>query len=459
GFFSSEDRGETWTQSNLYHQRINRLLAISPAFEDDGLVLVGNYGGGPMFWDERTDEWSVRADGIRSLYCGILTPSPAFADDRTIFYGYMGTWRSDDAGATWTQITPYDAITRSIAISPEFAEDGFVILNRAQAGTWRSNDRGDTWTEVTGLPKGRVNELAVSPGFPADPVVYAAPAQEGLFVSTDGGESFAPLAGALDGANVRTLALSPDFGRDGVILAGTVDHGLFRSEDRGETFVRVDTPSGEEDTLESLAFSPAFGTDGVVYAVSLYDGVLASVDGGRSFRPRNAGLPHDAKRMIAVSPAFARDRTLYVSTHAWTWRSTNGAGSWEILPGHLRVDDHHHTVERTGSWRVEYLPDDFAGGTNVSDQPGAIETFRFYGRTVTWFARVDRDCGAAAVHLDGQFVRLVDLHGSERATNRPVFSHTFDAPGWHRIDVRVTGKKHPGSKGFAVHSDGYAHDF
>lgn len=459
GFFHSRDRGETWAQSDLYHQRINRLLAFSPAFAEDGLVFVGNYGGGPMVWNEREGEWSARAGAIHSLYCGVLTPSPAFADDRTLFYGYNGAWRSEDLGESWTPVVSRGTIVRSLAMSPEFATDDLVLMNRAKAGTFRSTDRGDTWVEVLGLPRDRVNDLAFSPAYPADPTVYATPSNLGVWRSKDGGKSFQALDGALSEESVRALAISPSFAKDGVIMAGTVDHGLFRSEDRGASFVRMDTPAGADDTIESLDFSPDFGADGTVYAASFLDGVLVSTDGGRTFAARNSGLPRAATRVVRVSPDFTRDRTVYVTTHAWLYRSGDGGLSWERVPGFVRVDDPHPTVLRSGTWLRSMGPGDFGGSASTSEAPGSTESYEFFGRRIAWYARTENRGGAAEVAIDGEVVARVDLYSEEQRPSHPVFSRTFDEPAWHVIEVRVLGKKNRKSDGFLVSSDGFVYEF
>ena len=459
GFFYSVDRGETWDQSDLYHQRINRLLAFSPAFSEDGLVFVGNYGGGPMIWNERDNEWSARAGLIDSLYCGVLTPSPAFATDRTIYYGYGGTWRSTDGTSTWKKLTPRGAITRSIVMSPEFGDDGFIMINRAKAGTYRSTDGGDSWTAAEGVPKARVNDLAISPAYPKDDVVYATPVGDGIWVSTDSGASFRPIDGVLRGKNVRTFAVSPAFATDDVILAGTVEHGLFRSSDRGASFAPVVTPSGARNALESIEFSPGFADDQTVFAVSLFDGVLVSTDGGEHFSTRNRGLPIDAKRVVRVSPDFVDDQTVYVTTHAWTYRSTDAGETWQRLPGFLRVDDRHPTVKHTGTWQESKVIVGFAGSSTASGTPGATERYEFFGHSITWHACANDRGGQAEVSIDGHVEERIDLYSKEPTSGHPVFTKTYDEPAWHVVEVRVTGKKSRKSRGFFVYSDGYEYRF
>ena len=74
---------------------------------------------------------------------------------------------------------------------------------------------------------------------------------------------------------------------------------------------------------------PDFAVDGTVFVVSLYDGVFKSTDGGLTWQPAQAGLPHDAPRRIALSPNYAQDATVFLSTHSWLWRSQDGGANWD----------------------------------------------------------------------------------------------------------------------------------
>jgi len=193
--------------------------------------------------------------------------------------------------------------------------------------------------------------------------------------------------------------------------------------------------------------------------VSLFDGVLGSTDGGLHFAPRNGGLPADAKRVVRISPDFVEDRTAYVTTHAWTYRTTDGGANWRRLPGFVRVDDRHPTVVHDGTWRKDVGFAGFAGALLAADSPGATERYEFFGRSVTWHACSGERGGVAEVRLDGHVEERVDLYRDEATPTRPVFTKTFDEPAWHVIEVRVTGKKSKQSRGFFVYSDGFEYTF
>ncbi len=462
GLFRSADHGETWRQCDLYHQRINRFLSISPGFATDGEVLAGNYGGGPFRYDDASSVWTPLGHGVFSLWCGALELSPDYANDGTIFYGYTGTWRSTDRGQSWTKVLGNTDVTRSIAISPRFATDQTVLLNAAGFGSHRSTDGGATWTPIPSLPAVRINHLRYDPSFPSPPTIYATPQFGGVLRSDDDGATWNDVSGPMAGRNVRAFELSPDFANDGVIVAGTVKHGLFRSTDRGASWTPIPgMPSGADDTIESLAFSPDHANDRTIFVVSLLDGLHVTTDDGASWQPRNAGLPADAKRVVRVSPGFATDRTVFVTTHDWTWRSGDAGATWTRLDGYVRVDDKHPTVFYEGNWSKAGGGADQAYGSQVTQSAAAGDAFEFefLGDRVVWHARRDGQSGRADVYVDGALAATVDLYAPNVLQTAPVWNHAFGAVDWHVVRVVVTGQKNPQSVGFLVRSDGFSRHF
>lgn len=135
-----------------------------------------------------------------------------------------------DGGARWTRTPAIKAIRGQVALS----SDGAVVLHNPQGKdqTWRSTDAGATWTQVEGLTKPRTRPVA-------DPVrgdVFYAYDDGPLLVSVDGGASFAPRA-ELPAGGSRLIRLAP--GREGDLWVALKDGGLVRSLDGGANFTRL----------------------------------------------------------------------------------------------------------------------------------------------------------------------------------------------------------------------------
>ncbi len=462
GVFKSTDRGETWRQGDLYHQRITRQLVCSPTFAQDGLLYAGNYGGGPFLWNDSTGTWTGLAKGITSLWSGALSLSPAFAVDQTLFYGYGGLWRSQNGGVDWVPLPSPKGMTRAVALSPLFALDQHLYLSASEDGFYESFTGGTQWWKILGgYPTAAATKCVVlAPGFPADPALFTGTAGAGLWRSQDMGGTWQIAQTPLRDLSIRAMAASPDFAADQMLLAGTVGSGLLRSDDRGATWVTVSgLPSGGAGIIEGIAFSPAFASDRTVLVASLYDGMLLSTDGGLTWQQSSAGLPAAALRAVAVSPDFINDRTAFASTHEWVYRSTDGAASWHRLPGYLRVDEGHPAVWHSGWWKKVSNGGSNGGGYRACDQIAGYEEYDFFGDALTWYAFKDTECGLADVLIDGVLAATVDLYSMAAVPQQPVFQQAFPAAGWHTVHIVVTGQKSPAATGSKVKSDGFAITF
>lgn len=465
GFFRSTNRGDTWRQSDVYHQRICRRVVPSPDYAQDRLLYVGNYGGGPFVLDESgpIPRWSALAGPITSLWTSVLSLSPSFAYDQTLFYAYMGLWRSTDGGSSWIKLSLQPLIPRAITFSPEFIFDRIVYLGSGGEGSYASVDAGDNWIEMTGglPPDVHTTDIRTPPLFPLDPMIFLSTKEAGVWRSPDAGVTWFPINNGLLSTNVRTLDISPDFVSDGLLVAGTVGKGLFRSDDRGDTWVPInnDFPSGSDNIIESVAISPDFAIDRTLFVTSLFDGVFKSTDGGWTWNPAQSGLPLDAPRRIAFSPDYAQDSTVFLSTHAWLWRSQDGGASWNMLPGYNRVDDRHPSIYKQGDWSIKAQAGAFAQVVTLSDTGRDTLELEFRGDSISWYATRDAESGIADILLDGSLILRVDLYSPFTKDQQCIYSNCFGSPDWHTIRIRVTGRNNHSSLGAFVKSDGFEYTF
>lgn len=186
GLFRSTDRGETWTHVAGLREHPSRpewqpgagglilhSIALDPRNPEHmwvGISSVGTF--------ETTDggtTWQTRNKGVRAdFYPG---PAPDYGQcvhkllvdptdpERLIQQNHCGVYRSDDSGASWTEITnnlPSD-FGFPMSVSPSQPDTLWVIPHTGpefgrhmidgHAAVWRSRDRGDSWEQLdTGLP-------------------------------------------------------------------------------------------------------------------------------------------------------------------------------------------------------------------------------------------------------------------------------------------------------------------
>lgn len=319
-------------------------IALSPAFASDRTVLLGTARKGLMRSADGGASWHTLAwNGSGVLYAYF---SPNYTQDRLIgvallgaryyYDGPGGNFFSDDGGATWRSANIYPAPVQALALSNAYASDHslWASLGAYQGNLYRSTNAGGVWrTQIGGFVYGPVfNSLAAFRPAGGNATVFAvSPGSPmvggGVYVSTDGGASYVKTSGPAYGNQV---VISPAYASDSTVWVGAYN-GLYRSTDAGANWGLLpgDLPAAN---VTGLAVSPAYASDRTLFSV-LPEGATAGV-----YRTTDAGahwtrliLPGGAVPMkVALSPSFASDQTVWVSTLAdGVFRSTNRGDDWQ----------------------------------------------------------------------------------------------------------------------------------
>jgi photosystem II stability/assembly factor-like uncharacterized protein len=118
------------------------------------------------------------------------------------------------------------------------------------------------------------------------------------------------------------------------------DRDVYRSEDGGRTWtLSFSIYRG----LRSLAVSPAFATDRTVFAADGRSLVFRSTDGGGTWeevsRVAQVGGASDADVWLSISPAYPADPTLWAAVEGGVaYRSTDGGLTWEPFDPGFELD-------------------------------------------------------------------------------------------------------------------------
>ena len=174
GVYRSSDRGRTWGHLGLADTRHISEIRIHPRDSNQAWVaaLGHAFGVNSQRGVFRTTDGG--ANWERVLYTDGRTGAADLALDTrnpTVLYATMwqvhrnfwelasggpgsGLWRSNDAGATWTEITsnlglPASALLGKIGVAASPVRSGRVwalVESDTAAGLYRSEDFGDTWT-------------------------------------------------------------------------------------------------------------------------------------------------------------------------------------------------------------------------------------------------------------------------------------------------------------------------
>jgi hypothetical protein len=499
GLYDSHDAGDDWFEDEVYNHLGNTRVSFSPGWPADRSIVLGNFGDGALFGEFPSaptsglggatslrvgrepqlssaagalpspgapqgwsPKWRASGKGISQLCIDTHALSPGFAQDDTLFTGGTGLWRSLDRGHSWTTLKLPGFLAYDVAVTPQFASDRKLFLGSCGTGLFLSQDAGDTWTALRGgaPPDLETTRLAISPQWAQDHTLFSGSREQGVWRSTDGGQSWSELA-TLPAGTSRVVALSPDFGSDGLVVVGLREQGLWLSHDGGASFARVSAglptpgwPEGDALTVESVVFSPAFAHDRTAFLSTLEHGAFRSIDGGESWTAIGHGLSAAATRELAISPDFAQDRRLLLATWDWVWSSEDAGDSWQRLPGLLRTDDGYHGVHHDGAWNIVKSQQVFGAGWHKSWLVGDVTWIEFFGRRASFFALPQPGGATALIELDGVQVAAVPLAAPVLQASEEVWSQEFPQNGWHLLRVL-----HGGAAGTVLASDGFEFRF
>jgi photosystem II stability/assembly factor-like uncharacterized protein len=261
----------------------------------------------------------------------------------------------------WRNIGPYRG-GRVTAVSGVPGQPHRYYFGSTGGGVWKTDNAGASWTNISDkfFKTGSVGSIAVAPSDPN--VIYVGMGEgpirgvttshgDGVYKSTDGGETWTAL-GLAAGRQIPVIRVHPkNPDRLWVAVQGSPwgpnpERGVYRSVDGGESFehvLKVDASTGACD----LSLDPR--NPRILYA-AMWDhrrrpwqvrsggpgsGLYRSSDGGKSWERLEQGLPDTLGKIgVAVSPARPERIWALVEADAGgLYRSDNNGKSWRRVNG------------------------------------------------------------------------------------------------------------------------------
>jgi len=230
GVFVSRDRGESWNRLEGFNSQPSSAhwhpakggcavhsLAVAP--QDGNRLYAALAAGGTYRSDDAGRSWAPRNAGVRAPYLPGRDPIAGHNDhtlrrhparsDRLYRQSHTGTWRSDDAGDTWSEITaglPSD-FGYALGLDPGDPDTLFTIPEESsqfrstvdgRLRVYRTENAGASWTALTaGLPQSHCYVTVLRDGMDTDGLdplgIYFGTSSGHVYISRDRGESWAAL--------------------------------------------------------------------------------------------------------------------------------------------------------------------------------------------------------------------------------------------------------------------------
>ncbi len=243
-------------------------IVLTDDFNAGGFAFIGTRYDGVFRSSDRGKSWQQILEG-NGRWADTVAPVPGFANDNTIYASLRGRgiFESADGGEHWRRVpvpglddwlSRYIHARLPIALSPGYSSDGMIFVGSVN-GLYRGLRRGADWQRITaqsGLPDGvPVVTLALSPSFPVDGYMLVSLQGRGLYASEDKGGNFFELAADLTSRNQKLLQIvfSENFASDQTVFAISEEEVLI-SGDRGHSWGKLDRHFLYEDRTNPVRF-------------------------------------------------------------------------------------------------------------------------------------------------------------------------------------------------------------
>jgi photosystem II stability/assembly factor-like uncharacterized protein len=337
--YESVDRGASWRRLAKLGSTDDLVLdnivvdSANPATVYVAAWKLGQTGGGLWISHDGGKSWKD-VEGLRGQ--SILSLAQAPSNPSTFYAGTLaGIFRSRDAGASWTLISPPESReiheVESLALDPA---DPDIVYAGTWHLPWKTVDGGKNWKNIKQglIVDSDIFSIIVDP---ARPKTIFLSACSGIYKSENAGGLFHKIEGIpMDARRTRVLMQDPT--NRAVIYAGTTQ-GLYKSVDNGRRF----KPMTDSNVIINDVYVDPADSRNVLLATDR-GGVLASGDGGASFKASNEGFSERKVSALLVDRADAARMYAGVvndKSYGGVFVTLNGGADWDQIGDGLEGRD------------------------------------------------------------------------------------------------------------------------
>lgn len=354
GLYKTRNGGESW------YQVINddiKVTAIAPLRENNDQIIIGDQKGVLYLSTDGGELWRQHSQILNSGAITAISVSPNFSIDGTFFVGTeKGVFRTVDRGISFLEADEgiLDKSIISLVTSPRYATNSTIFASTWHQAVFQSNNGGNTWkkynkgvtsnSQADSYKVPYFKDLRISKTFENNETIFLG-GFDGLFKSTNGGHAWEQMD-TLPLRLIIGLALSPEYKDDATVAITTYVGGAYITDNKGNTWTAINKGL-KKKRLGDLVFSPNYHVDNTIFTYAKNQ-LLKSTNKGKSWDeirindeywglsklinfalngvsrwlPKGVSnvfkpfVAQDYPTMLAISPGFASDQTIYFGTRA-----------------------------------------------------------------------------------------------------------------------------------------------
>lgn len=316
GIFCSGDGGFNWSPARLPRENLAVItIKFSPNFSSDGIVLAGTLGDGILYSDRHGKSWISRNFGLEDGAVFEVAFSPEFkcdttlfaATDKAMYYSYNGAlaWKQLDFPSKAPPIL-------SLAISLAYRHSRTIYVGTEESGLFRSIDGGEHWSPA-GVPASCINSLL------ATPVGLLAATDLGIFESLDFGDSWKCVLAESTVLNLCDV--------NGLSCASVSGRGVWMTDN---LMAWHPLPDLVARAVVGIAVAPQAELADEVFMFGRTEGLWWSNDGGCAWVDIGGDLPSLGLSDLAISPCYANNRMVAAATSSGILISNDAGRHWIV---------------------------------------------------------------------------------------------------------------------------------
>jgi photosystem II stability/assembly factor-like uncharacterized protein len=338
--FKSSDQGNSWERLVNGIDNHHELASLSLSKSDKRVLFLSSLGDGIYKSEDGGSSWAKMNNGLQELTIHLVTVSPD-SSDVGFAAAAKGLYKTTNRGNSWYPVLENVSVT-AIGFT---SGSQTILVGDSHGKVYRSDNLGETWMLSTSLSgAGAIRAIALTPDFSTSQTAFAATEKRGVYSTQNGARSFQAVNPRLGDRRMMDLLITSNPEGGYIVLASTWNGGYWQYKSTQKTWTQFSNGLSRDkmaDDLkvphfEDLEISNSFATDGLAF-LGGFDGLFRTENGGSNWIELET-LSKATIVDLAISPTYANDSTLAVTTYVGgLYMSNNGGNTWNPINQNLFV--------------------------------------------------------------------------------------------------------------------------